>query len=70
MITKLNSRFGVNYEVTTKKDLVEFARNYLNEDELNEMLSKVKNYKNYERVQDGYLGIERLTERTYLVELY
>ena len=70
MITKLNSRFGANYVVTTKKDLVEFARNYLNDDELNEMLIKVNNYKNYECVRDGYLGIERLNKRTYLLELY
>lgn len=70
MITKLNSRFGVNYEVTTKKDLLEFARNYLNEDELKEMLRKVNNYKNYECVRDGYLGVSRISSRTYLVEIY
>ena len=69
MITKLNSRFGRNYKVTTKKDLVEIAKKYLNNDELNKMLARVNDYENYELVQDGYFGITRRTQRTYLVVL-
>ena len=70
MITKLNVKFGRNYKVTTKKDLVEISKKYLNNDELNKMLAKINNYENYEQVKDGYLGIKRMTQRTYIVELY
>ena len=68
MITKLKSKFGAIYKVTSKNDLTEFAKNYLSEPELNEMINKVNNYKNYENINDGYLGIKRVSQRTYIVE--
>lgn len=69
MITKLKSDFNAYYKVTTKKDLVEFAKKYLKACELKEMLGKVNNYKNYEKVYDdyGYIGVSRKTQRTYEV---
>ena len=69
MITKLNSDFNAYYKVTTKKDLVEFAKKYLSENELKEMLGKVNNYKNYywKNDDDGYIGFTRKTQRTYMV---
>ena len=70
MITKLNSEFNAYYKVTTKKDLVEFAKKYLSENELKEMLIKVNNFKNYELVNDnGYIGFSRITQRIYMVVL-
>ena len=70
MITNLNSRFGLVYNVTTKKDLVELTKKYLKDYELKEMLAKVNDYKNYECVDDGYLGVSRKSSRTYLVEIF
>lgn len=69
MITKLNVKFGENYKATSKGDLLKIAKKYLNEEQLNKMLARVNDYENYELVQDGYLGIKRMTQRTYIVEL-
>ena len=70
MITKLDSRFGLVYNVTTKKDLLELTKKYLKVHELKEMLNKVNDYKNYECIDDGYLGVSRISSRTYLVEIF
>ena len=72
MITKLNSDFNAYYKVTTKKDLVEFAKKYFKEYELKEMLRKVNNYENYywKNDDDGFILVERKSLRTYLFEIF
>lgn len=68
MIKKLKSDFNAYYKVTTRKDLVEFAKKYLKACQLKEMLAKVNDYKNYEwRTDDGFILFERISQRTYMV---
>ena len=71
MITRLNSNFSARYKITTKKDLAEFARKYFKEYELNEMLSKVNDYKNYYwKNDDGFIVVDRKSLRTYVLEIF